>query len=82
MYLLMTPHQFVAMTPTVSLGSSILDGVEVVADQLVHGEHVDGILLKYFAHLLVTDNLALVARVLEIMLLDVFPELLDNLGSG
>lgn len=54
----------------------------MIADQLVHGEHVDGILLKYFAHLLVTDNLALVARVLKIMLLNMLPQLLDYLGSG
>lgn len=54
----------------------------MVANQLVHLEHVDRVLLEHFAHSIVTDNLAFVAGVLQIVRLDVFPELLDNLGSG
>lgn len=54
----------------------------MAANQLVHLEHVDRVLLKHLAHPVVTDNLALVAGILQVVRLDVLPELLDNLGSG
>lgn len=54
----------------------------MIANQLVHLEHVDGVLLEDLAHPIVADNLALVAGVLQVVGLDVLPELFDNLRSG
>lgn len=55
--------------------------VEVVADQLVHLEHVHLGLLEYSLHLVVASYLALVAGVLEVIALDMLPQLLHNLRS-
>ena len=52
----------------------------MVANLLVHLEHVDTGLLKDGAHQLVTYDLTLVAGVLKLVRLDVLPELLDYLG--
>jgi hypothetical protein len=41
---------------------------------------VNAILLKHSAQSVVAADLALVARLLEIVLLDVFPDFLDALG--
>ena len=50
-------------------------------EKLVHGEHVDLILLEDGVELVVAENLALVGGVLELVALDVFPELLDDLRA-
>ena len=50
-------------------------------EQLVHGEHVYLILLEDGVELVVAQNLALVGGVLELVALDVFPELLDDLRA-
>lgn len=60
----------------------LFHGVELVPEELVHGEHVDFILLEDGVELVVTEDLALVAGVLEAVTLDVVPELLDYLGTG
>lgn len=60
----------------------LLDRVEVVADQLVHLEHVDGALLEDGLHAVVTAYLALVGGVLQVVGLDVLPQLLDDLWAG
>ena len=59
----------------------IVDGVEMAPEKLVHGEHVDLILLEDGVELVVAENLALVGGVLELVALDVFPELLDDLRA-
>lgn len=51
-------------------------GVEVVGKQLVHGEHVDFVLLEYRIHGIVASDLTLVVGVLQITLLDISPDLL------
>lgn len=55
--------------------------IEVVTDLLVHTEHVNLGLLKDSMHFLVANDLALVAGILQIISLDVFPKLLDNLRA-
>lgn len=49
---------------------------------LVHPEHVDFGLLENSLHLLVAADLALVRGVLQIIGLDVLPQLLDDLRTG
>ena len=49
------------------------DGIEVVAYELVHLEHVDLVHLEDGLHLLVAEDLSLVFRVLEVVPFDVFP---------
>ena len=61
---------------------SVLDRVQLAAQELVHGEHVDLVLLEDGVELFVAEDLSLVARVLELVALDVVPELLDDLGAG
>lgn len=51
------------------------------SDVLVHLEHGDLGLLEYGVHLGVANNLALVLRILQIIGLDVFPELVNDLKS-
>lgn len=60
----------------------LLNRIELVPEQLVHGEHVDFILLEDGVQLVVAEDLALVAGVLEVVTLDVVPELLDYLRAG
>lgn len=59
----------------------LLNRIEMVSNFLVHLEHVNLGLLKHSHHLLVASDLALVARVLQVVSLDMLPELLDNLRS-
>ena len=63
-------------------GLLLVDRVQVAPDQLVHLEHVDLGLLEHGRHLVVAEDLALVLWVLELVALDVFPELLDDLRAG
>lgn len=59
----------------------LLDGVKMVADLLVHTEHVNLGLLEDGLHLLIAKNLSPVVWILEVVGLDVCPEALDNPGS-
>ena len=64
-------------------GSLLLaNRVEVAANVLVHPEHVNLSLLENCLQLFIADELALVLRILEFVGFDVFPKLLDHLGSG
>lgn len=60
---------------------SLVERVELAAEELVHGEHVDSALLEYCLELLVAADLALVGGLLQVVRLDVLPELFDNLGT-
>lgn len=51
-------------------------------EKLVHGKHVDLVLLENGVQLLVAEDVALVVGVLQPVSLDVFPELLDDLRAG
>lgn len=53
----------------------------MVAHKLVHLEHVHLSLLEHSLHLIVTQYLPLVVRVLEVIALDVLPQLLHHLRS-
>jgi hypothetical protein len=61
--------------------SNLIHGIQILIQYLVHGKHVDAILLEDGAHGVVAANLALVGRVLQVALLDVFPYFLDGLGA-
>ncbi len=81
------PRNETKRAPSLSLSSesavpSILDRVQLAAQELVHGEHVDLVLLEDGMQLFVAEDLALVARVLELVALDVVPEFFDHLGAG
>lgn len=52
----------------------------MITDFLVHLEHIHLGLLEYRVHPIVADNLSLVARVLQVVAFDVFPQLLYHLG--
>lgn len=69
-------------SPLEALPPLLLNGVEMASDILVHPEHVDFGLLEHSLHLLVAADLALVCGVLEIVGLDVLPQLLDDLRTG
>lgn len=60
---------------------SLVERVELAAQELVHREHVDGCLLEYRLHLVVAAYLTLVAGLLQVVRLDVLPEFLDDLGT-
>jgi len=57
----------------------LLNRVEMVADDLVHLEHVHPGLLEDGLHLVVAADLPLVFGILKIVALDMFPELLHHL---
>ncbi len=50
----------------------------MIAEQLVHLEHVHSAPLEYRLHLIITANLSLVGRVLQLVGFDVFPKFLDD----
>jgi hypothetical protein len=60
-------------------GPSFLNGIEVLVQHLVHGKHMNLILLEHFAHGIIADDVSLVARVLQIMFAYVLPDSLDTL---
>lgn len=59
----------------------LLDGVELAAQEFVHGEHVDLVLPEDSPQLFVTVNVAFVVGVLELVGFDMVPELLDHLWA-
>jgi hypothetical protein len=60
---------------------NLIHGIQILIEDLVHGKHMDAILLENRAHRIVAPDLALVGRVLQVALLDVLPDLLDGLGA-
>ncbi|KAH8633604.1 hypothetical protein IG631_12238 [Alternaria alternata] len=62
-------------------GDDFVDGVQILVENLVHGEHVNAVLFEDCAHGVVASNLALVGRVLQVALFDVLPNLLDGLWT-
>lgn len=59
----------------------LVDRVQLVPQQLVHGEHVNLLLLEDSLEFGVADDLTLVVGILKVLLLDVVPELLDHLRT-
>jgi hypothetical protein len=52
---------------------SLVERVELAAEEFVHGEHVDGALLEHRLELLVAADLALIGRLLQVVRFDVLP---------
>lgn len=63
-------------SPSLSL---FIDIIELLSKNLVHGKHMNLILLKDRLHPLVTPDLSLVFWDLQVSLFDVFPDLLNDL---
>ena len=61
---------------------SLVRVVEVLAQDLVHGEHMDFVLFEYCPHGLVASDLSFVVGVLEVFGPDVGPYLFDGLRAG
>jgi hypothetical protein len=58
-----------------------LDIIEVLPEQLIHRKHMYLILLEYALKLLIALDLPFVFRVLEIVLFNILPKLLNHLWS-
>ena len=54
----------------------------MVAEYFVHCKHMDSTRFEHVLHFLITDDIALVRRVLKFMSLYVVPEHLDDLRTG
>lgn len=59
----------------------LVRAVQILADDLGHGEHVHPVLFEDSAHRIIAADLALVARVLEVVCPDIFPDFLHRLGT-
>jgi hypothetical protein len=55
--------------------------IELLAQDLVHGEHVYPVLLENCMHSLIASDLALVLRHLQVPLFDIFPDFFNDLWS-
>lgn len=55
--------------------------IQVLVENLGHGKHVNSVLLEDSAHRFVTSDLAAVGRVLQLILTNVLPDLLNCLGA-
>jgi len=64
-----------------SLLCNLFHGIQVRIDDLVHGEHVHLVALEDASHLVVTDDLPLVARILQIVRPNILPYLLHRLWT-
>lgn len=60
---------------------SLVERVELAAEELVHREHVDGGLLEHRLHLVVAAYLSLVGGLLQVIRFDVLPQFLDDLRT-
>lgn len=60
---------------------TVIDGLHLLAQHLVHSHHVNPVRSKDGSHRFVTTDVPLVFRILEIPLLDIGPKRLDRLGS-
>lgn len=56
-----------------------LDLIQMFAQYLVHGEHMNLVLLKDGIHLIVAEDLPLVVWILKIQCLNMIPDLLNRL---
>src|SRR3954471_5030310 len=66
-----------------ALSSAMLaSSLEVLGEVLVHLEHGDAVFAEHGLELVVGHDLALVLRVLELVALDVVPNLAHHLGAG
>lgn len=63
------------------ISHSLLRTVQLLSKQLVHSKHMHFILLEHSLHSVITNNLSLVARILQVMRSNVLPDLLDHLRS-
>src|SRR4051794_37015259 len=63
-------------------GRRVCDLRQVLGEVLVHLEHGDAVLAEHGLELLIRHDLALVLRVLELVRLDVVPNLAHHLGTG
>ncbi len=61
---------------------SLVRVVEILAKNLVHGEHMDFVLFEHCPHGLVASDLSFVVGVLEVFGPDVGPYLFDRLRAG
>jgi hypothetical protein len=59
----------------------LIHRIQILIKNLVHRKHVHTILLENGSHRVVAPDLAFVGRVLQVALLDVFPDFLDGLGA-
>jgi hypothetical protein len=55
--------------------------IQVLIENLGHGKHVDSVLLEDSAHRFVTSDLAAIGRVLQLVLTNVLPNLLNRLWA-
>ena len=55
--------------------------IHLLAHELGHGEHVDLVLPKHFAHRAVAQDVSLVSRILEIVAFDMLPQSLGDFGT-
>lgn len=60
---------------------SLINRIKVLIQNLVHRKHMNAVRLEYGAQRAVAANLALIVRVLEVVRLDVLPDLLDGLRA-
>lgn len=60
---------------------SLVERVELAAEELVHREHVDSGLLEHGLHLVIAAYLSLVGWLLQVVRLDVLPQFLDDLRT-
>lgn len=74
-------HAYLSLRNIAMPDPLLLDRVELAPQELVHGKHVDLVLLKDSLQLLVAEDLTLVVGILELVAFDVIPELLDDLGT-
>ena len=65
----------------VHLGVLLFRVVQILIQNLGHGEHVDSVLLEYSTHGVVTANLTAVTRVLKFVLSNVLPDPFDGLWA-
>lgn len=59
----------------------LVRAVEVLIQDLGHGEHMHPVLLEHGTHCLIASNLTSVIRILEIVRADVLPKLADCLWT-
>lgn len=60
---------------------SLVLAVEILPEKLVHGEHVNLLLLEHGSHGIVTADHAFVTWILKVVFADVGPYPLDGLGA-
>jgi hypothetical protein len=60
----------------------VLHGIQVLAKNLVHGKHVNLVLLEHTPHRSITTYLSLVLWILKVVLFDIFPYLFNGLRAG